>query len=66
MIQELKLKRIKRKKNIPKEVKHIRNIELNDQVFHFFEKDGRYFFHNTHNHKWSELINDISGVYYGD
>jgi hypothetical protein len=57
--QTLKLKRIKRKKDIPTIVNHIKNIELNGQVFHFFEKDGRYYFHNTDNHKWSELINEI-------
>jgi len=58
--QQLKLKRLLRKKDEPKEVVHIKNIELNGQVFHLFkDKCGKYYFHNTHNNKWSELINDI-------
>jgi len=58
--QMLKLKRLKLKSEIPKEVDLIRVIELNGQAFHFFsDKDGRFYFHNCENHKWSELINDI-------
>jgi len=58
--QQLKLKRLLRKKDIPEEAEHIMNIKLNKQIFHLFkDKKGGYYFYNIHNGKWSELINDI-------
>ena len=55
----MKLKRLRLKKEIPKIVDHIINLKINNTVYHVLKKKDRRFLHNTINHKWYELIDEV-------